>query len=281
MNLFPSSYRDFLRREFASRKSKNPHYSLRAYARDLDFLPPKLSQTLNGKCGISRKRGHVLAQRLGLSASEEEAFLLMIDSEHSRSPQQRKEAQDRLAQLKEKIQANFPEFALEKFAVIRDWYHFAILELTETKDFVGCPKWMAQQLSLKENLIEEAIERLIKLELLKKTSSSLEQTHKDLATPSEIPSRDIKEHHLQILSQAQNRLEKTTVAERDYSATTLAIDSQKIDAAKKALKEFRRQFCIDVQEGENKDRVYCLSMQFFPLDESKKEDVNSRSGEQL
>ena len=35
---------------------------------------------------------------------------------------------------------------------------------------------------------------------------------------------------------------------------------------KKEIKEFRRKLANKINEAENKDRVYCLSVQFFPLD---------------
>jgi len=259
-------YRQILLRELSSRMRRNPRYSLRAFARDLQIPAPKLSQALRGIKGFSAQRAQAIAEKLNLSANEKELFIDLVDSEHSRSRVGREQAKERVAQKTK--DDGFAELDLERFQIISDWFHFAILELTDVKDFKSEPKWISQRLGISLEETKKAVERLLDFGLLTKNKKGLlEQTHADLATPSGIPSRPIREQHSQLLYKADKALDRFSVNERDFSAITLAISTQEIPKAKKLIKEFRRKFNKEMQIAPEKDRVYCIGIQFFPLDE--------------
>ncbi|WP_413558003.1 hypothetical protein [Bdellovibrio sp. HCB209] len=90
------SYRDFLYEEFKKRRTKEPSYSLRGFARDLEMNPSRLSEIMNGKVGLSDVKGMELADRIGLTDKECEYFLDLIRAEHARSALAKKEAQERV-----------------------------------------------------------------------------------------------------------------------------------------------------------------------------------------
>lgn len=259
-------YRFFISRELQARKRRRSGYSLRAFARDLNMPAPKLSQVLSGTCGISRERGALIAESLGLPQDERELFLCQIEAEHSRSPKARLQAQKKLITLDEKD--DFGPLALDRFKIISDWYHSALLELPQLKRFRSDPKWISNRLGVDKSKIESAIERLLDFGMFirNKDTQELERTKNHLATPSGISAKEIREHHSQILSKADQALETFPISQRDFSAITMAIDSSRLEEAREKLKEFRREFCKDIQKSKNKDRVYCLSIQFFPLD---------------
>lgn len=259
------NYRQFLLRELASRARRNPAYSLRAFARDLEIPAPKLSQALRGIKGFSSQRAYAIAEKLNLSESEKELFVDLVDSEHSRSRVGRELAQNRVAQ---KIgDDGFKELDLERFQIISDWFHFAILELTEVQDFDSSSKWISRRLGISLEETEKAVDRLLDFGLLARNKKNvLVQTQADLATPSGIPSRSIREQHSQLLQKADVALEKFDVNERDFSAITLAVANEDISKAKNLIKDFRRKFNKEMQSTPKKDRVYCISVQFFPLD---------------
>lgn len=263
------NYRTIIGRELEVRKRRSSGYSLRAFARDLKIPAPKLSQILSGTCGMSRDRAIKISTSMGLCPDEKDLFITLVEAEHSRSPIDRKRAQDKLEKLKEAD--DFDPLSIERFKIISDWYHTAILELPKLKNFKSAPKWISERLGIKKNQVTSAIERLVDFGLLEEDPESfiLKRTKNHLATPSGIPSREIREHHSQILSKADRALE-LSVAERDFSTITMAIDSSRLEEAKEKLKEFRRDFCKEIQSGQEKDRIYCLAIQFFPLDKEPK-----------
>jgi uncharacterized protein (TIGR02147 family) len=137
--------------------------------------------------------------------------------------------------------ASFNEISLDTFKIISDWYHFAILELTEISGFKSNTTWIAQRLNISFKTAEEAIERLLDFGLLEKNQFGvLTQTHKSLATPSGIPSSEIKKHHRQILAKAEESLINDPVSERDFSTMTLAIPQSAYSEIQNEIKNFRR-----------------------------------------
>jgi len=266
-NGLDKNYRTIISRELEARKRRRSGYSLRAFARDIKVPAPKLSQILNGVCGISKTRAINIATAINLSADEKDFFVTLVEAEHSRSPITRQQAQNKLNQLK--VDDGFAPLSIERFKIISDWYHAAILELPKLKYFNSTVKWISVRLNLDKKKVESAIERLVEFGLLKKDhkTNKLIRTDCFLATPSGVPSREIREHHSQILLKADQSLESAQLTERDFSAITMAIDSSRMQEARKSLLNFRREFCKELQQGDNKDRIYCLAIQFFPLDQ--------------
>lgn len=60
------SLRKLLSKEFEYKKTKNPNYSLRAMARDIDISPSVISEYLNGKRSISPKSRYKVIRYLNL-----------------------------------------------------------------------------------------------------------------------------------------------------------------------------------------------------------------------
>lgn len=259
------TYQHFLNLEFQGRRLRNPSYSLRAFARDIGLAAPKLSEILRGKCGLSELSAKRLAKELALTENEAIIFINQVIVKHSRSKAAREKAQEVLNSLREHY--SFDEIALDAFKIIADWYHFAILELTEVKGFHSNISWIAKRLGLSKKVIKEATERLFDTGLLAKTDiGDWYQTEAVLVTPSGIPSSEIKKHHRQVLSKAEEALINAPINERDFSSTTFAVSESQLEEIKNEIKEFRRNLAKKINRSKKKDRVYCLSIQFFPFD---------------
>ncbi len=262
-------YREFLEREYQARLRRNPGYSLRAFARDLGMQVSKLSEALRGIRGISRTTAVKIAKRMRLSPQESEVFLSLIDFHQTRNQSARLKAEEKLESLRTSHQ--YDEMSLERFKIISDWHHFAILELTELSFFESDPKWIAGRLGISSKVAEASIERLLDFGLLERMKDGkLIQTQTNLATPSGTPSRALREHHSQLLMKADQALEKVDISERDFSAITLAADASQIEEVRAKIRKFRRSLGKELQESPGKNRVYCLSIQFFPLDQEKR-----------
>ena len=259
------TYQHFLNSEFEGRKFRNPNYSLRAFARDVGLAAPKLSEILRGKCGLSEASAKRLAKKLTLSEKETIIFINQVVAAHGRSKVEREKAHAVLESIKD--EHSFDEIALDSFRIIADWYHFAILELTEVEGFKSNAAWIAKRLGISRKIAKESIERLFDTGLLaKKDSGEWYQTEEILATPTGIPSGEIKKHHRQIQAKAEDALINTPINKRDFSAMTLAVSESQLEEIQKDIKEFRRKLAKKINLADKKDSVYCLSIQFFPLD---------------
>src|SRR5687767_1203761 len=95
-----SDFRKVLRRELDTRCRMIPKYSLRAFAKDLEISPSRLSEILSGKQGLSRDRARELAGLLGFSSRETELFCELVESEHARAQVSRDLARVRLQKMR-------------------------------------------------------------------------------------------------------------------------------------------------------------------------------------
>ena len=99
----------------------------------------------------------------------------------------------------------------------------------------------------------------------------LKQTLGFAATPSGIPSDALKKFHSQVLKKAEEALFTQPIDERDFSATVFPVQKKDIPWAKEELKRFRRGFIERLEQAPKKESVYCLSVQFFSLNQKPME----------
>lgn len=247
-------FKTYLKRELLARIKKNPRYSLRAFAAQLDLDPSTLSKMLKGKRVVGRKTTLQLAAKLGLSQAQIAKFL-KADGKDLEGPQ-----------------AAYKFLALDQFAVISDWFHFAILELAMIKDFQPNRDWIAGRLGLKSIEVDAAIDRLIRVGLLEITPSG---KWNDLSSgfttniSNDMTSSAHRKLQEQLLTKAISA-QHAPANRRDHSAMTMAIDSSKIPEAKERIRQFRRSLTKFLTEGtEEKDSVFSLNIALFPLTQNQ------------
>jgi uncharacterized protein (TIGR02147 family) len=163
----------------------------------------------------------------------------------------------------------FKPLDMDAHALIADWYHFAILELTEVEDFQPSFEWVAKRLAMSVEEVTQAVNRLVTMGLLVVTPDEWRQTEKDLQAGSGIASKTVREHHRQILRKAEASLEECPLAARDLSEITFGFEPDRMDEAIEEIKCFRRGF-MERFESQSPKRIYSIAIQFFPLD--RKED---------
>lgn len=223
--------------ELERRCKLNPRYSLRAFARYLDIEPSALSKIMRGKRVITSKTRAKFAKSLDWAtppASEKIPAYEVLDN--------------------------------DIFAAMGDWYYYAILELTHTKDFQANPRYVASRLGLSLSEVNSAVERLKRLGLLQITPQK-----QWLDTGAHLSNRSSGKSTLarrnlqkQILQQAQLALEEVPYDLRLNTSMTLAINSKRLDSAKEKIRKFLRDITTYLQEGE-RDELYQISMAMFPL----------------
>lgn len=253
-NLQTVEIRGFLQSDLLRRCEQNPRYSLRAYARALQIEPSALSKLLNGKRQVTPKMFEQIAARLGFSP-EQRKSLHPYNAHMGRSPKN--------------TRSSYQQLALNLFHVISDWYHYAILELTQIQGFKGDPKWIASKLGITTSEINIAVERLVHLELL--SIDPVTGVWKDesgattMAGPNPYADAATRKLQKQVLEMGVHALENIPVEERDQSSMTMAIDSKLLPQARAKIKRFRRELCRFLKSSPHQDQVYQLGVSLYPL----------------
>lgn len=235
--------------DFVKAQARNPNYSMRAYARKIGVAQSAISEILSGKRPLSKKTAHKILE--GLDKSPQEIANTFED--HS-AP----------------ATSTHISLDMDLFHTIADWHYHAILSLAETKGFQSSDQWIAKRLGISEKTATEAVEKLLRLEMLirDETTGKLKTTGQQFEAISAIANPALRKANRQNLELATEALEQVPLDQRDFTAITLCMDPDKIDHARKMIKNFRRNFNRVMESGQKKD-VYKLCIQLFPL--TKKE----------
>ena len=250
-NARPKDFRLFLQHELIKRCKKNPSFSVRAFALLLGIENSALSKILSGKRQLTGKMVLRLGQKLALSPNE--------ISEFSIAP---------IAENPDTKNESFRQLTLDQFAVVSDWYHYAIHELCRVKSSKSDARWIARKLGITVAEASSAIERLLRLGYLERSSNgSLINCSGPLTTlGNEFTAAAFRNLQRQVLEKAIAALEEVPIEKRDQTSMTMAISSKKLIEAKARIKKFRRELSEFLEsDSKNLDSVYHLGISLYPV----------------
>jgi uncharacterized protein (TIGR02147 family) len=266
MKYIKFNYIDILNEQLEIRSARNINYSLRAFARDLELSPSRLSQILSKKKGLSVAGAFELAEKLGLNERERDYFILSVKAQHARSSKAKAEAKESLSE-KLTPESSLKQLELREFEQAHNWYHMALLELVELNDCEHSVEWFAKKLKLKKVIIKNAIERLVKIGWLDFENGVYRASFEESETTNDIPSVAIKKFHEEVLKKAEESLFVDDVKDREFTNMTFAFSKDQMQSAKETIRIFQKEFAKKhYPKFQNKDSVYQLSVQLFRLD---------------
>lgn len=275
------TFQKYLKNAFEKRCLKNPSYSLRAFARDLDVPAANLSNALNGTRGFSQETIEKISRKLSLSYEETQFLKSLCLKDFSKS---KKNKEDAVQKIKEAFLYQV-QLSDQKVNLISDWYHLAIMALLDTKDFDSDHEWIAERLGLHRKVIDQAIERLISIDAIKKVNGLYQTTGHFFVDPKDIPSRAVREFHRQILAKADEALEMQDVQNREFATVLMNLDKNKLKAAKEKIKKFREEFVEeftpDKESAVQHQEVYSISLQLFQITKNRNDLNKGRKNETI
>ncbi len=243
---------EHLKRVFAERCRKNQAYSLRAFSRSLGMDSSTVSAIMNGKRQISLKLARKLIDGLQITDPNQAQTLIVQTLAEDAAPT-----------------AEYAELALEQAEAIASWEHFAILAVLELKGFSGRDRAISERLNIPLGIVWECLGRLEKLGLVSKRRTGWVLTGKNMSTGQQVPSGSLREALRQNINKALESLDQDPIELRDISGMTMAISKERLDEARKMIKEFRRRMATYLETGPT-NAVYRLNVQLFPLSKESK-----------
>jgi uncharacterized protein (TIGR02147 family) len=157
--------------------------------------------------------------------------------------------------------------SLDRFQLVADWYHFALLEMIALRGFSSKPEDLARRLCVPVHPLEleRAMDRLQRQKLLvRDAEGGLSRGLGEPVTKDEVPSEAVKRHHVQMLAIAKKALYEQPVERRDFRGTKLALKREHYEAAKEIIRNCHRELQKLGAQSEA-DAVYALNTQFFSL----------------
>ena len=248
-----------IKEDLSLRQRQNPHYSLRAYARDLGLHSSTLSQILKGKRPLPLKDSGNVAKKLSLGPKDRTLFL--------ESLYRTKTNIDDI-----EIDANDDRFMLDEsyFKAIAEWEHYAVITLFDVQDFDPSASEIARRLGITENRAGVVLTNLLTCGLIKHEDGILVKAHPKLRTTEDVTSQALNASHIETLEMGKHKLEELSVELRDFSSMTIAMDMEKLPEVKTIIREFRQKVTALLRDGKKTD-VCQLAIQFYPITKNLKQ----------
>ncbi len=264
------SYRDFLRDWFKARKSADPRYSHRLFARRAGVRSPSLlKEVINNGRNLTPSTSEGFIRALGLNNEAATFFTDLVQFDQAKTPGDKNDAWDRIAACRRFRSARPIEGGT--VAYLSHWYYPAIRELSLRADFQPDSTWIARQLqpNITEPQARRALETLLELGLLVRDGERVKPAEVSLATPHQVAGLAAHNYHHQMLDRARDAIEGALPDERHMLGVTVAIPEHLIPQLKAELDAFQERLLhICDEHASDAQRVFQLNLHLVPLSRS-------------
>jgi uncharacterized protein (TIGR02147 family) len=244
----------------------NPSYSVRAMARSFGVSPGFLSQVMNGRKKLSLERAVQFSQVLKLSNSASSALLRAVTLDLATSGSRARSMMENII-VDSTETGEYKFIEVERFKVLSQWYHLAILDLSETEGFRAESRWIARRLKISPVQAANALERLKTLGLLVKKDGAWKKSDTRVAFASSQSHASIREHHKQMIEKGLECLSdasRSAFEKRSITGITLSINPKHLPEAFEMIDQFRKTLESRLSRGQCSE-VYQLNVQLFNL----------------
>lgn len=229
-------------------KSKNPSFSLRSFALKMGIHVGTLSSVMNGKRPITLEFASRLLKKL--EPDPQIRFEIMKKFCHT---------------IQDQETYRYMELDEDKFRLIAEWEHYAVLSLMNCQDFREDENWIANRLGLTLDRCSDVMALLKETDLIKRNADGvLVRTYAAVRTSDDKVNLALRSSHEENLDLARNSLNRDSLQERDFTHITMAIDPEQIPNAKEIIRKFQDELS-DVLERGNRTEVYKFTTALFPL----------------
>lgn len=260
-------YRAFLLAHAQEKKRSNPRWTFGAWAKRLGLkTTSSLTKVINGQRNPGPEITDKLIDYFSFSNGEANYFRDLVQLHKvKRDPRLSVVLMERLQS--QTGPSDFVFIDSKTFAVISDWYCYAIREMVQLDEFFEDSDWISRRLRFKvaPREVRKAIRNLLAVGLLKRNSKGLlELAETRIDTTPDVANEAIKRYHEQSLENAKLAVRSVDVSRRDITSTTFVTDSHLIPEAKAEIRKFRTKFAKLFERAKG-DSVYQFQLSYFPL----------------
>lgn len=254
----PVNHIEMIKQILHKKMNANNHYSLRAFARDLDINPGFLSEILAGKTNISIEKARKISEKMELTDEDQKLFLKLVEISKANVEQE-----ENLKRELYNYDSRYLNISNSHCSPISDWDSLAFLELINVVGFKNDIEWIAAKLMMPAEEVRPMIERLLVSGLIEVLDGKIKKNYDYFALPNGNNLKQARDFHHTVLAQARVALEEQASEERNFSAGFIHIKKQDIPLINEKIKKFRREVAYEFESEEGDDSVYMLAVQLF------------------
>jgi uncharacterized protein (TIGR02147 family) len=259
-------YRAYLAALFAWRKDHESGFSLRQFCRRVHPAPSTsglLSAILNGKRGLSAVFRLKLITALDLGETDRKYFELLVDFTQAKGMEQKNHF---FLQLSRFRNSRAHQLNQTHYKFYSKWYFTVLLNFFDVEKSQKNPAVIARRLfpGVSPTQVQEAIDLLLDLKLIKKLANGYAPVHKHLSAGKEFAGMVALQYNTQFINLAANVMETAPPQECRYSTLTFAISRKGAEKVRNRMGSFLVELQDIIDQDEHSEQVYTMNMQIFP-----------------
>ncbi len=260
-------YRKLLRDLYNERREENPHFSYRYIALKVGFSSAGFfANIIQGKRNISPEFIFGFARVFKLKKAETEYFELLVNFDQAKNHEQKKYYFEKiLSSKRSKIKVTDKQH----YEFYSKWYYTAVREVLDIFKFNGEDYGeLAKMVSPPITAVEakKAVELLLGMGFIRKNKDGyFEQVDPFITTGYEAPLVATTNFLMSTLDLAKQAIDRYPRDRRSISALSFSVSSDGYKAIDERLKTFRREILEIAKADKNRDRIYHVNFQIFPL----------------
>ena len=154
----------------------------------------------------------------------------------------------------------------DQYEFYSKWYYSTIRELVciikFDEDYEKLAKMVKPQISARQT--RQSVEVLLRLGMIRKTSTGYEQTEAIITTGNEVQSLAVHNFHLQNFMLAGESLDTCPGAQREISCLVLGLSEKTFEKMKSEIQQFQSKLLEIAGDEKCPSRVYHVGFQVFP-----------------
>ncbi len=274
LNVFQfQDYRQLLVALIEQRKKEKKVFSYRWFSQRAGLTSPNfLNLVVKGKRHLSTSSLEKVVEIFQLTKEEGNFFRHLVHFNKAKTLSEKEHFAHQLVQMK-KFQNEYP-LSKEQFEYYSQWYHIPIRELLMLKNPPQTSTEIAEALlpGISPGDVEESLNRLLCLEMIEKKSDLWSAKEESITTGHRFSNFGVVQFHKKMLGLAAESLDRFPAQEREISSVTVGLSEGSALRIKKLIEEFRSQLMTIAEEDKNKEQIYQINFQLFPLSKSTRKE---------
>jgi len=271
-------YRKYLLEVIAEKKCANPRFSCRLLSMQLGISAPTFVRIVNGKRNLSKKMLPKFIAYLKLRDRAAEYFGLLVEISHVKEPERKNAIYQKILDFRsERIRT----LQLPHYSIFDKWYLPVVREIIDTRGSISDTRDLAGMVRppVKVSEIKKAVKTLVENGMITEGKNGrFLSTDKILTTGEKWEHVAISRYQGEMIRLSGEALLNIPKTERDISSLTVGVSSDDIIRIKEILRRTRQEILSLIEHTRDREYVYQLNMQFFPLSTNLKES-SSDNGE--
>lgn len=260
------NFRNFLKDSVEQvRNLIGPEFSYRKFSAVAGFSSPNfLILLIKGERNLSAESATKIATAFGLAQPEKNFFVSLVQYNQAKDSKERYNWAFELVKLKAKTKLTF--ISEKQFEYYSHWSNVAIRELLQFQPYLTIQQ-IAQRLSpvQKTEAVEASLLLMQQIGMIEATENQWKVRDSSISTGDNFISSSVIEFHKQVIELAKQSLDRHSKNDRDITASTVSLSKETLEKIRQKVKELRIEILALSDADTNKQEVYQINFQIFPL----------------